>query len=227
MLLTDRVRSQGAILANTSGGPARTRFTLAHELGHFLMEWHEPTGETGFTCQDSDMRATGMAEQHIRQESEANRFAIELLAPRSLAAPHLSPDPDLADALSLAQALGISVEAAVRRMIELRREPLAAVWSHGGRIRYLFRERGFPWIPLGPGQPLPASSPAHDLCLAGLAAATPMETGTSAGWIDRRNMTLREQTRIGPSRYAVTLLWACGSEVPESAASIESEKQRF
>lgn len=36
MLLTDRVRSSGSILANTAGGTKRERFTVAHELGHFL-----------------------------------------------------------------------------------------------------------------------------------------------------------------------------------------------
>ena len=41
MLLTDRIRSKGGILANDRRGTNRARFTIAHELGHFLMEWHE------------------------------------------------------------------------------------------------------------------------------------------------------------------------------------------
>lgn len=49
MLLTDRVRSYGAIIANTSRGAPRTRYTIAHELGHFLMDWHEGGDPDGFT----------------------------------------------------------------------------------------------------------------------------------------------------------------------------------
>ncbi|WP_089989186.1 ImmA/IrrE family metallo-endopeptidase [Cognatiyoonia koreensis] len=37
MLLTDKARSTGCILANSSKGNRRVRFTVAHELGHFLM----------------------------------------------------------------------------------------------------------------------------------------------------------------------------------------------
>lgn len=71
MLLTDRARSRGAILANKRHGQRRTRFTVAHELGHFLLERHEISGENGFTCQARDLRETRENKQHLRQESEA------------------------------------------------------------------------------------------------------------------------------------------------------------
>jgi len=53
MLLTDRVRSRGSILANTAYGQRRARFTIAHELGHFLMEWHVLSDTDGFRCREA------------------------------------------------------------------------------------------------------------------------------------------------------------------------------
>ncbi|KQT81835.1 ImmA/IrrE family metallo-endopeptidase [Methylobacterium sp. Leaf466] len=40
-LVTDAKRSEGTVLAKRGGEPRR-RFTIAHELGHFLMAHHVP-----------------------------------------------------------------------------------------------------------------------------------------------------------------------------------------
>ena len=58
MLLTDTVRSSGCILANNSKSHRRARFTIAHEPGHFLMERHQLSAATGFTCSAQDMPET-------------------------------------------------------------------------------------------------------------------------------------------------------------------------
>lgn len=68
MLLTDRARSRGAILANKRHGLGRTRFTVAHELGHFLLERHVLSDEHGFTCSSRDLRETREGRRHLRQE---------------------------------------------------------------------------------------------------------------------------------------------------------------
>jgi len=216
MLLTDRVRSYGAIIANTSRGAPRMRYTIAHELGHFLMDWHEGGDPDGFTCQAADMRLTGNRGRHMLQESEANQFAIELLAPPRLVAPFLSEAPDLADAVAMAADLEISLEAAARRMIALRPERLALVWSYKGQngeqIRYVTRSPDFPWITCGIERPLPAGSHASDFVGRGFDGISGLQPGPSEIWIRRTGATLLEQTRIGPSGYAVTLLW-----LPDSA----------
>lgn len=41
-LLTDRVRSRGIVLVRNAVSPQRRRFTIGHELGHFLMPSHVP-----------------------------------------------------------------------------------------------------------------------------------------------------------------------------------------
>lgn len=56
----------------------RQRFTAAHELGHFILH-HSSIGQTH---QDNyRLRAEGMTNY---QETEANRFAADLLMPRNL-----------------------------------------------------------------------------------------------------------------------------------------------
>lgn len=67
MLLTDTVRSAGSILANTRYGARRARFTIAYELGHFLLERHQLFGDGGFTCTAQDMREARANNRHFRQ----------------------------------------------------------------------------------------------------------------------------------------------------------------
>lgn len=59
------------ILLNSNMGHCRKRFTLAHELGHILLG-HLPAQLQGGSIVEA---------RHQWQESEANRFASELLMP--------------------------------------------------------------------------------------------------------------------------------------------------
>lgn len=208
MLLTDRVRSAGSILANTSKGDRRARFTVAHELGHFLMERHQLSEATGFRCAASDMRETREGRQELRQESQANRFAIELLAPASLVTPLLSTAPDLHDAQRLRDRLDISLEACVRRMIELRDETLAAVWSYEGRVRYFVKGGRFPFVTCKRREPIAKTSAAIRAIGKGKAGFTEFCEAHPLAWTGRSDLELHEQTRVAASGHAVTLLWA-------------------
>lgn len=212
MLLTDTVRSRGGILVNTSRGARRARFTTSHELGHFLMEWHEPSTEAGFRCRAEDLRETSVARRHQRQETQANTFAIGLLAPIRLVRPLLSSQPDLRDALQLRDTLDISFEAATRRMIDLREEPLGLVFSRDGRIRYTVRNTAMPWINPNPGAHLPAGSQATQVVRSGNPGVSAIVDADPLTWIADVERSVREQTWIGNSGYAITLLRASGAE---------------
>jgi hypothetical protein len=212
MLLTDTVRSAGCILANTSKNKRRARFTVAHELGHFLMERHQLSTESGFTCSARDMRESRDGRRHLRQETQANQFAIELLAPDHLMEPLYSNDPDLRDAQRLRDHLDVSLEACVRRMVDRREEPLAAVWSHNGTVRYFAKSADFPFVALNRGDRIPQTSAAHLAIANGRPGFTQFAEADAHPWTGRSGLELYEQTRVAPSGYAVTLLWA---ELPE------------
>ncbi|MEQ8708822.1 MAG: ImmA/IrrE family metallo-endopeptidase [Rhodospirillales bacterium] len=207
MLLTDKVRSTGSILANTNKGARRARFTVAHELGHFLMERHQFIDTTGFICTSGNLRETRESQQLLHQETQANQFAIELLAPTSLVMPWMSAEPDLRDALQLRKHLDVSLEACVRRMVTLREEPLAAIWSHEGRMQYFAATRNFPFITLKRGDPIPQTSAASRVISRGDRGSTTFVGTHPFPWTERQDLNLHEQTRVAANSHAVTLLW--------------------
>ena len=89
-LLTDPEKSEGYILVNEASPPQRRRFTVGHELGHFLCPFHKPPKGGQFLCSSDDMRLT-FARKEDRpayMEIEANRFAALLLMPL----PHFRKD---------------------------------------------------------------------------------------------------------------------------------------
>ena len=87
-LITDTERSRGVILARKAH-PYRRRFTIAHELGHFLIPTHVPDTLGRFLCSREDMRLLSAVEhdRRGRMEVEANRFASLILISAALAAP--------------------------------------------------------------------------------------------------------------------------------------------
>lgn len=62
------------ILINTSAPATRQKFTLAHEIGHIVIPWH-----TGTII--SHLNPGKVDAAYIQMETEANRFAAELLMP--------------------------------------------------------------------------------------------------------------------------------------------------
>ena len=207
-LLTDARRSRGAILVNTRHGERRARFSIAHELGHFLLERHLLHADAGFVCRSIDMRERRSAGQHQRQESEANAFAIGLLAPPKMMASALGVSPDLRRAQQLRDHLDVSLEAVVRRMVDLHDEPLAAIWSFRGTVRTLIRQRRFPWIALTKGDPLNAASQASRAVANGSRGFTEFREASPLAWLQDPDIEIFEQTRVGQDGHAVTLLWA-------------------
>lgn len=62
------------ILINTNAPETRMKFTLAHELGHIIIPWHTGTIVSHLEPGEEDV-------EYLQMESEANRFAAELLMP--------------------------------------------------------------------------------------------------------------------------------------------------
>ena len=77
-LLTDANKNKGVILYKAGARDERRRFTIAHELGHFLMPSHKGNQQ----CTASDLRESRRGDDHQRREAEANRFAAGLLMPK-------------------------------------------------------------------------------------------------------------------------------------------------
>ena len=208
MLLTDRVSSCGAILVNIAHGARRARFSVAHELGHFLMERHVLSKDDGFRCTARDMREERDDTRHHKQEAEANHFAIALLAPVYKMRACLDDDPDLSKLQMNSDELDLSLEATIRRYIDLTDEPVAGIWTRDGRIRTAKRHRDFPWIPRDRGETLSDLTEARRAIRNRTSGYTEMVESPAAAWTDRDGVKIYEQTRVGRDGHAVTLLWA-------------------
>ena len=78
------------IVVNSLHHPNRQRFTLGHEIAHFLLHMQDIGGEVHvdkkFLAFARDMKSS---EGWDRKEIEANRFAAELLVPRDFLAREL------------------------------------------------------------------------------------------------------------------------------------------
>jgi Zn-dependent peptidase ImmA (M78 family) len=218
MLLTDARRSRGAILVNTAGGLRRARFSIAHELGHFLMERHVLGDERGFACSMSDMRTDSGDTLHRKQEAEANQFAISLLAPAHGLRICLSGDPNLRSLQALSDELDLSREATIRRYVDLCDQPVAAIWTKDGKIRTMKRHDDFPWITRRKGDKLSELTEAWRAICNLRQGFTEMKESATAAWTNADAVTVYEQTRVGKEGHAVTLLWA---DLPDEASGEE------
>jgi Zn-dependent peptidase ImmA (M78 family) len=142
-LITPVDKFNGSILFNEQSPRTRLRFTIAHELGHFLMPSHVPSEEGRFLCRLQDMLALKANEGDRRQkmEVEANRFASNILMPAPLFRPDSGrgKDPDLRHVVDLAAKYDVSKEAAGRAYVQFREEAVAFLVTHEGKLMRDYR----------------------------------------------------------------------------------------
>jgi hypothetical protein len=228
-LLTDAERSSGAILFNATSRPHRQRFTVAHELCHFLNIRHRQTRKTGFSCSRSDMNISRLGRGHEenwhrQQELEANRFAIELLVPTSRLGPFLRRELTLENVLEMNRKFDVSREAAGRRLIENHDEIGAIAFSEDGRLRYVITNGRFPRLSITKDASMPASVQQY---LKGPTKLMPLEEADPADWLREPDACgLFEQTLVQRNGHAMTLLVAENDDTDEDDG-LEDAASRF
>lgn len=116
-------RNRGGIIrVSPNHNPARSRFTIAHELGHFVLH---PRNIMDKTVQTKHFTVWNNASE----EAEANCFAAELLMPEHLFKPRCHGIPSLKHLDSLAAEFRTSTLAAAFQYWEYTNEPVALVLS--------------------------------------------------------------------------------------------------
>lgn len=210
MLMTDPEKSRGAILVKANGNRHRRRFTIGHELGHFLLPWHR---QTTFKCTAeniADMSGGTKPSSVQHMEVEANAFASELLMPaaefqRRL---HGFAEPDIAQVVELSRLFDTSIEATARRFMNLSDYPVAFVFARNDTIRYWTKGPEFPYmLRVRNGHPLPLGCAAR---CSGDGVAD-VEEVDSTTWLSnergRPPDSILEQTLYQQDGYKVTLLY--------------------
>lgn len=217
-LITDTSRSDGFILVKQGLIEERRRFTIGHELGHFLMVHHRPPA-TGFQCSAVDMNRRAVRKEELppaqRWEVEANEFASLMLMPPPMWRREAGcyRDPDLAQIAPLAKAFGVSREAAARTYVTYHEQSVAIALVKDGRIERIYRptSSAFPALSIKPGDPVPPSSVFHRAKQV-LVQPSDMVEANAAGWVQsewgRRMPDLSEQVLFRQNGYAFILLWS-------------------
>ena len=138
------VRGDRSIIGvNARHHPNRRRFSIAHELGHYLLHKGE---DRVFIDAAVFFRSEGATATTWAQEKEANTFAAELLLPEHTIREAWRADPiDVFDDVAIkrwADRFGVSPQALLIRLTELRsRIPTRRL---GQAVR--FRSTGHPML---------------------------------------------------------------------------------
>ena len=133
VLVTTAAKRTGSIAYNNASRIERRRFTIAHEIGHFLIPWHDASAQ----CASADMAVFKSQDVRKNKEAEANRFAAALLTPPTLFVPDIRRfgSPETEHVLALATKYRVSKEMAARRYTELCDHVCAVVFSHRSVVR--------------------------------------------------------------------------------------------
>lgn len=123
----------GTILVKDSiREPGRIRFTIAHEIAHYVLPHH---GANGSICRPKDVESWD--ESLPEEECEANVFAGELLIPESLLEDSVSRNrPTFHMIRDLSRTFETSLTASAYRTMGLTTFRAAIVWSTDGVIRW-------------------------------------------------------------------------------------------
>lgn len=122
------IGAKSIITINSSDSPARRRFSVGHELGH----WMHDRGVVGFQCGLKDLRTDWGG---TNNEARANRFSSSLLMPRYLFEPRLASQKlNLQTIETLRLEFKTSTTATALRAVELAKIPaVLACYGRTGR----------------------------------------------------------------------------------------------
>jgi IrrE N-terminal-like domain len=204
-------KDTGQILVRSSIGTERRRFTVGHELGHFLNIWHVPPSGR-FECTPQDMRGDDNASPPGRPkwEAEANAFAIEVLIPRApfVSRLRLIKEPGLEHIVELAGSFQMSKLATARRFREFAEEPCAILQSKDQTVRCFYRHALFPFLAVRHGQEVHRKSVTATFQGSPGECSDMRETEASY-WIESersRGLQMYEQVLCQQEGYRLTLL---------------------
>lgn len=132
-----------AIVYNTAiPSDGRIRFTLAHELGHYLVHRHL---HGQFNCSEADTLHWDSPERQM--ENQANEFAAHLLMPRpDYEAQLRSATIDLDVLGGCADRYGVSLTAATLKWLEFTPKRAVLVMSYKGVVQWARGSQSGKWL---------------------------------------------------------------------------------
>lgn len=197
-------KGHNAIISiNSSSLPERQRFSLGHELGH----WIQDKGTISMICARGDIgpHRTGSA----NAESEANAFASQLLMPSYLFRPLSAGLPlTFASAEALQSRFRASLTATAIKLVKTGHFPGMILCHKDGILQWHVPGPDLPRS-LQPFKELDEDSQAYDLWKRVINASRPQQQSADT-WIDREgaeDYTVVEDCLQVAQGVIVTLLW--------------------
>jgi len=187
--------------------PARKRFTIAHEIGHYVIPTHRKF-ENFCVAETVESWSQFLA----TPEREANQFAAELLLPASLVRGPLNlNEPSLRTIGNVATEFGTSLTATMCRFIDLTDMACAMIWSEKGTAEWYRRSEAFPFFL--PKSYLPASQSFAGMLFSCGTAPKGFQPINPELWLERRDaqkagILLEYSVLLSKYRAVLTLLWA-------------------
>lgn len=214
-LVANPEKTQGVIAVKSGTKHRRRRFTIGHELGHFLIRSHG----ANLQCTPAHMRERRRATPEQKREAEANRFAAGLLMPKPMFVKDMDDlgSADVTHIRILSDHYDVSMEASANRYAELSPERCAVVFSKDGVVRYARGSRDMPDLGVRSNDRLPTAS---------LTART-KTIGESSDWdsvsgsiwlrseIGQRTPPILEQCLVQQNGFRLTLLCVDEAEADE------------
>ncbi|CAH0992162.1 hypothetical protein SIN8267_02278 [Sinobacterium norvegicum] len=135
MLVKHDAKDEWAIFYNTDVvHPGRTNFTLAHELGHYMVH-RQALNKTKFECGEEDMLDEN--QQGIDIEAEANAFAANLLMPNHDFRAQADGQKFSIDLMQhCANRYGVSLTAAVLKWLDFTKKRAIGLLSEEGFMHW-------------------------------------------------------------------------------------------
>lgn len=198
-LVANSGKTQGIIACKKEVNDARKRFTIAHELGHFLL----PTHSNKLTCTTANISYENI-NKFINKEQEANCFASNILVPQYFLKKELSKIKyfDLEELCKLREKFLVSYEAFIRALINYCDEPMAFIFAENQIIKFFVCTKDFPYLNIRPKNKLPIkliSNQNYEL-------QETIERDCDFWLSNRISGSLYEQNLILNKNYSITML---------------------
>lgn len=134
--------NRGVITVNSLQSPKRQRFSIGHELSHWLND-RATNGDGMLACSKEDVSPRNQAAKG--KEADANRFSADLLLPPYLIMPRIQArDPNVNLAVEVATEFGVSLPAAAIRIVRHSKQPAAVVVHRQQGIAWKFKNSLWP-----------------------------------------------------------------------------------
>lgn len=189
-------------LPNTETNEPRKRFSIAHELGHFVLD-HEVMS-LGIVCTDQDM----MNWYAMDRETEANYFASELLMPETLIkqrcdVKEVSFDP----VKKIATDFQTSLTSAAIRFVKFCPEPCALICAENSKIKWFVKSSEW-WPFIRKGQKLDKRTLAIEYFVGQRIPDEGQDIKADA-WLDEPKIreVFEHSIALGQYGLVLTLLW--------------------